>query len=82
MPGYDRTGPQGQGSRTGRAQGKCAPKENNNVSNENSSEQSMDFRNSNPQGRGFKQMNHDGRGQGRGLGRGRSGEGRGFRRGF
>jgi len=33
MPGFDRTGPQGQGSRTGRAMGKCNP-DNKNGKNE------------------------------------------------
>ena len=28
MPGYDRTGPEGQGSRTGRQMGKCGNSEN------------------------------------------------------
>ena len=30
MPGLDRTGPAGQGPRTGRKEGKCAPEKNNN----------------------------------------------------
>ena len=28
MPGFDRTGPEGEGSRTGRGMGKCNPKNN------------------------------------------------------
>jgi len=28
MPGFDRTGPEGQGSRTGRQMGKCSNKDN------------------------------------------------------
>jgi hypothetical protein len=28
MPGLDRTGPQGQGSRTGRQLGRCTPRDN------------------------------------------------------
>lgn len=29
MPGFDRTGPEGQGSRTGRQMGKCSNREEN-----------------------------------------------------
>lgn len=29
MPGFDRTGPEGQGSRTGRQMGKCSNKDDN-----------------------------------------------------
>lgn len=29
MPGFDRTGPEGQGPRTGRAMGKCNPEKEN-----------------------------------------------------
>lgn len=56
MPGLDRTGPEGQGSRTGRQMGKCANKE------ENTKDQDA------PMGRG----RGPGRGRRRGLGRGRN----------
>lgn len=59
MPGLDRTGPEGKGSRTGRGLGKCKP------NNKNSEEQNdlEDF----PRGRGLGL----GRKRGRGFGRGR-----------
>jgi hypothetical protein len=54
MPGLDRTGPEGKGSRTGRAMGKCNPKKEDSSAQE---EQNL-------QGRGM------GRGLGKGPGRG------------
>lgn len=59
MPNQDRTGPEGQGSRTGRGLGKCNP--NNKDLNEGASEEQR-------QGKGHGQGR--GRGQGKGLGRG------------
>ena len=70
MPGFDRSGPMGQGSQTGRKQGKCNPE------SETTAEEL-------PRGRGFGRgfRNRLGNGQnfqsgrgkalGRGLGRGR-----------
>jgi len=68
MPRFDRTGPEGQGPRTGRMMGKCAPKNNSNSDNSRNDLPEDDFRNG---------------GYGRGLGRGYGkGFGRGFGRGF
>ena len=76
MPGLDRTGPMGQGSRTGKQMGKCAPRQENNE----------DDRFENWAGRGVargagREMGQTtGRGMGRGPGRG-AGKGR-YRGGF
>ena len=86
MPGLDRTGPRGEGPRTGRQMGRCAPRpkkkneeaedaDNNDSRIENGEDLDMDrfgpFR-----GRGL------GRGAGGGLGRGTGrGTGRGMGRG-
>lgn len=64
MPGFDRTGPEGQGPRTGRDMGKCNPKQQNPDKQENVSEL-VDLL-----------SKFFGRGTGRGPGRGR-GYGRG-----
>lgn len=63
MPGFDRTGPEGRGSRTGRGLGKCNPR-NKNV-NENEELNDLSHR----PARGY------GRRRGRGLGL-RMGKGR------
>jgi len=57
MPGFDRTGPEGQGSRTGRAMGKCNPKNQEQGDEITGAENQKEY--------GY------GRGQGRGQGRGR-----------
>lgn len=57
MPGLDRTGPEGRGSRTGRGFGKCNPGSQRNETDATSNEI--------PDARGF------GRGFGRGQGRNR-----------
>jgi hypothetical protein len=66
MPGFDSTGPSGQGSRTGRKLGQCAPEKD---ANEDTIETDRVKRRSNGLrlglGRGL------GRGNGRGNGRGR-----------
>ncbi len=66
MPQFDRTGPQGQGSQTGRGMGKC--RDDNDVKNENSDQ------------RGFfgRALGLGRRGQGQGQSQGR-GRGFGFR---
>jgi hypothetical protein len=69
MPGLDRTGPEGRGSRTGRRFGKCNPDSQSNETDTTS--------NYFPDGRGL------GRGLGRGGAQGRNrfrGGGRGFGR--
>ena len=69
MPRGDGTGPQGQGARTGRGQGRCAPKGGTPAPRRNS-----DMGNSRGQGQGT------GRSAGRGLGKGKgAGQGRGNR---
>jgi len=68
MPGRDRTGPNGIGSRTGRALGECAGNETALI------DTGIDYRNG--RGQGFGRRN----GQGRGMGRGQAfGNGYGFR---
>ena len=59
MPGFDRTGPRGQGSQTGRGLGKCNPKKKN-EDNDNQSNVTGRFG-----GRGVRI------GRGRGFGRSR-----------
>lgn len=74
MPGEDRTGPLGQGPRTGRGLGRCKdPSDKDQPNTSVPADGSQDLE---PQpGRG--------RGRGRGLGRGPGrGGGRGFGRGF
>jgi hypothetical protein len=66
MPGFDGTGPEGRGPRTGRGLGKCNP---DNTNPNTDTAENDDFP---PYGRG--------RGYGRGNGRGPAGRGRG--RGF
>lgn len=84
MPGLDRTGPEGQGSRTGRQMGKCAPRkkasgeatDQTDTSKENIQEE--DFNNV----VGSRLGRFQGRGPGRGAGRGPGrGAGRGRNRG-
>jgi hypothetical protein len=71
MPGFDRTGPMGQGSMTGRRLGKCNP---DNKANDNQQED-VNFP------RGFGRGIGKKIGRGLGLGRGpRKGGGRGFGR--
>jgi len=61
MPGFDRTGPRGEGAMTGRGQGRCNP-------------DGASFGAGNPVGRGSGQGRGRGRGLGKGFGRG-SGKG-------
>lgn len=75
MPGFDRTGPRGEGPRTGRNMGKCGP-----APERKSSRTSNDERETgdHPPGWGF--FRGLGRGPGRGAGKGRGrGHGRGGR---
>lgn len=66
MPGLDRTGPEGQGSRTGRQMGRCNP-DSKPAADKNEAEVS-------PRGIGLRR---GGRASGIGRGRGK-GQGRGF----
>ncbi|MCW3806713.1 DUF5320 domain-containing protein [Plebeiibacterium marinum] len=61
MPRFDRTGPEGQGSQTGRKMGKCNP------NNRETTEQIDVNETSRGLGRGFGRRT--GRGAGKGLGR-------------
>ncbi len=65
MPGFDRTGPMGKGSRTGRGQGLCRPRsqstKEDNMGDELPDERRLGLR----LGRGFRR----GRGNGGGFGR-------------
>ena len=68
MPGLDRTGPNGEGPRTGRGLGKCNPA--NRKDSDTRENDQQDFG-----GRGFRGgpgwSGGGGRGRGRGFGRGR-----------
>ena len=68
MPGFDRTGPQGQGPMTGRRMGRCNP-ETQPKDSDTPANNAEEFKD-----KGWF-------GYGRGFGRGR-GMGRGFRHGF
>ena len=65
MPGFDRTGPAGQGSRTGRQMGKCGSRKN-----QPSNEQENPERPGSAKGKGSRSGNGRGLGLGRRLGRG------------
>ena len=62
MPGFDRTGPEGQGPRTGRQMGKCKPPSGNDTNGEINDREEF---NRPRRARWFA-----GRGSGRGSGRG------------
>jgi len=66
MPGLDRKGPEGKGSRTGRGLGKCKDPENSKNDDLNPEDESRG------RGRGFGFGGGSGKGRGRGQGRGRS----------
>ncbi|MCK5137467.1 MAG: DUF5320 domain-containing protein [Bacteroidales bacterium] len=66
MPGFDRTGPEGEGPRTGRALGKCDPKTQT-PGKDVKGEESPDERGF---GRGFGRGRNFGRGRFRGGGGG------------
>lgn len=71
MPGFNATGPNGQGPLTGRGLGKCKPAKSN------KEEDFSDF----DRGRGMGRAYRHGYGRGMGGGRGFGG-GRGYRHGF
>ena len=73
MPGYDGTGPMGQGSRTGWGMGNCPPEAGQPAM------PAMGRRGGYGMGRGMGQGRGFGRGRGRGMG---PGMGRGYGRGF
>ena len=68
MPEKDRTGPEGLGSQTGRALGRCRPKNQN--EDVNISEENLPV--GRDRGRGLGRGQGKGFGNGRGMGRGRS----------
>ncbi len=81
MPGYDRTGPTGQGSRTGRALGKCRPPKRENDSQEAISEQLLNYQrsvtqNDNPTSGPIRGGRGLGQGRGRGSAENRNHQGR------
>lgn len=80
MPGFDKTGPQGQGSMTGRRMGRCSGriKDTDKPENLTPGEENTDSQESQP-GRGLGRGYIGGAGRGRGRGQGR-GQGRGMRR--
>ena len=70
MPGFDQSGPTGQGSMTGRRMGKCT---NYGQANQKETPQNMQENESRANnrfgyGRGMRQGNRDGMGRGRGRG--------------
>jgi hypothetical protein len=67
MPGFDKTGPEGQGSQTGRELGKCNP--NKRKSNEQLDVNENGGRMRRRRGRGIGRRSGSGKGLGRGLGR-------------
>ena len=77
MPGFDQTGPEGQGSMTGRRMGRCTNygrnfKKTENTSSEERNDNSPEYL----PGRGFG-LRRVGSGRGRGRGMGRQGRFRG-----
>ena len=72
MPGFDRTGPEGQGSRTGRQMGKCSNNENSTSGQEPQMGQGMGRGMGRGAGRAASRASNGEslRGLGRGLGRG------------
>ncbi len=80
MPGFDRTGPNGEGSRTGRGLGKCNPERDNDPNLEDDDlrgDCGRRFR----FGQGWWKGRNRGAGLGRRAGRGAGGPGRGIGRG-
>ncbi len=65
MPRYDRTGPDGQGAKTGRGMGRCNP------DNKRQTDNDLDLETRNSR-RGFSRGRGLGKGLGRAFGRGRS----------
>ena len=72
MPGFDRTGPNGQGSQTGRGLGKCNPKNQKLNEQVDQEDYSRGLGGGFGRGRVRNRWRGFGLGQGRGLGRGRS----------
>lgn len=90
MPGFDRTGPHGEGPRTGRGLGKCNPGKDNDLNTEDDDlrgGRGRRFRfgqgwwKGEGRGAGFGRRSGKGAGRGPGHGFGR-GDGRGAGRGF
>ncbi len=82
MPGLDRTGPEGQGSQTGRGLGKCNPNNKNAQTKNNEENTTLAARPRLGNGRNDDQYFAGGRGPGSGRGRSRGrGLGKRFRGG-
>jgi len=78
MPGLDRTGPQGQGSQTGRRLGKCNPDNRVDQANKKDDDSGVDEKRRAGNESQDEQYFGDGRGRGPiGEGRGPGGRGRG-----
>ena len=69
MPGFNQTGPMGQGSKTGRQMGRCT-----NFGAKLNPQPTTDIKNSD------EKLSENSFGRGLGLGRGRGGRGQGLRR--
>ncbi len=75
MPNLDGTGPQGQGSLTGRKRGRCGDNENSNQQNQSAENKEIIYgigRGGRPRGGGFGQGQKGQPGQGRKRGFGRN----------
>lgn len=75
MPNFDGTGPQGQGSLTGRRRGRCRDNENSNKKNQSAENKEIVYgigRGGRPRGGGFGQGLKGTQGQGRKRGFGRN----------
>ena len=72
MPGLDRTGPEGQGSRTGKQMGKCANSENSTSGQEPQMGQGLGRGMGRGAGRAAGKASRRGTGRGHGRGPGRS----------
>ena len=68
MPGFDKTGPEGRGSQTGRGLGRCKP---NNENNDQLSTEDYPRRFGMNRGRGLARFFRFGKGRGMGSGSGR-----------
>jgi len=72
MPGIDRTGPEGQGSRTGRQMGKCSNSENSTSGQEPQMGQGLGRGMGRGAGRAADRASRQGTGMGLGRGPGRN----------
>ncbi len=74
MPGFDKTGPQGQGAMTGRKRGRCRDTQTENTENQTAENKDVVYgvgRGGRPRGGGKGNCFGGGNGKGGGRGRGR-----------